>query len=172
MDNTPIEVEQYIRREVERQHDKPGYVGMVLAWQYAMGNRHDLPDENDACILAYYIKDHEQANVITGSNNYRHTNVAVDGGMRVIGSKPADIPRQMHLLFEVLTEDHGNRMLDWSVNDFTKQLLEIHPWVDGNGRTASIIRNWLLGTLETPSDLPYYFGEAPQEGETDESDRG
>ncbi len=45
------------------------------------------------------------------------------------------------------------------VDDYIKQLLDIHPWADGNGRTASILRNWMLGTLDDPSPLPYYYGE-------------
>ena len=40
----------------------------------------------------------------------------------------------------------------FSINDLTPEevdeciiaLLQIHPWVDGNGRTASILRNWML----------------------------
>lgn len=40
-----------------------------------------------------------------------------------------------------------------------KQLLDIHPWADGNGRTASILRNWMLGTLDDPAPLPHWeFG--------------
>lgn len=39
---------------------------------------------------------------------------------------------------------------------YIKQLLQIHPWVDGNGRVASILRNWMLNTLDDPSPLPYY----------------
>ena len=41
-----------------------------------------------------------------------------------------------------------------------KNLLDIHPWPDGNGRTASILRNWMLGTLDDPTPLPYYYGNA------------
>lgn len=44
------------------------------------------------------------------------------------------------------------------VDSLIKQLLDIHPWADGNGRTASILRNWMLGTLDDPTPLPYYYG--------------
>ncbi len=43
-------------------------------------------------------------------------------------------------------------------NQLINQLLDIHPWADGNGRTASILRNWMLGTLNDPTPLPYYYG--------------
>ncbi len=42
---------------------------------------------------------------------------------------------------------------------FCKQLFDIHPWLDGNGRTVSILRNWLNDTLDEPEALPYYYGE-------------
>lgn len=51
------------------------------------------------------------------------------------------------------------KMSESEVDSCVKMLLEIHPWKDGNGRTASIFRNWLLGTLSDPQFLPYYFGE-------------
>lgn len=44
------------------------------------------------------------------------------------------------------------------VDERIKHLLDIHPWQDGNGRTASILRNWLLRQLDTPEPLPYYYG--------------
>ena len=40
-----------------------------------------------------------------------------------------------------------------------KALLDIHPWADGNGRTASILRNWVYGKLDDPEPLPYYYGD-------------
>lgn len=51
----------------------------------------------------------------------------------------------------------------FGVNDvetWIKTLLDIHPWEDGNGRTASIVRNFLLGKLYDPEPLPYYYGES------------
>lgn len=52
--------------------------------------------------------------------------------------------------------DGSNQTL---LDTYCKQLLQIHPWADGNGRTVSIFRNWCLKTLEDPTPLPYYFGE-------------
>ena len=48
-------------------------------------------------------------------------------------------------------------MLTDPIDGFIKSLLDIHPWADGNGRTASILRNWMLNRLETPDPLPYYY---------------
>jgi len=46
------------------------------------------------------------------------------------------------------------------VDSLIKQLLDIHPFADGNGRTASILRNRMLGTLNDPTPLPFYYGSA------------
>lgn len=147
------QVETYIQREVTRQHDPHGYGGMIMAWSYAMAkSTQRLPTEIDACILAYYIKSHTQENIVIGDNNYRHVRVQV--GDSIISWEHC--ARQMTLLFNHIPAGA-------EVDDWIKRLLEIHPWVDGNGRTASIIRNWFLGTLESPFDLPYYFGEIPCE---------
>lgn len=158
----PTEVEQYIWREVLRQHDPGGYTGMTLAWQHAMSNRHRLPMEHDTMVLAYHIKDHEQANVIRGENNYRTIQVQrKDDPTQNIGADWRNVPRAMESLFV-----HGMPSRQYvtpyeeQVEEFTYELLSIHPFGDGNGRTASLIRNWLLGTLETPSDLPFYFNES------------
>lgn len=45
------------------------------------------------------------------------------------------------------------------MNTLVKQLLQIHPWADGNGRTASILLNLLLKTLDDPTPLPDYFDQ-------------
>jgi fido (protein-threonine AMPylation protein) len=44
-------------------------------------------------------------------------------------------------------------------DEFCKQFLDIHPFEDGNGRVASLLRNTLLRTLDTPDMLPFYYGE-------------
>lgn len=46
------------------------------------------------------------------------------------------------------------------VNQWIKSLLDIHPWPDGNGRTASLLRNKILGTIDNPTPLPYFYGNA------------
>ena len=42
---------------------------------------------------------------------------------------------------------------------FYKEFEEIHPFIDGNGRVGSILYNWMMGTLHTPTAPPDVFGE-------------
>jgi len=44
---------------------------------------------------------------------------------------------------------------DW----ITKELLWIHPFSDGNGRLAWIVRTRLTDTWASPESLPNYFGD-------------
>lgn len=47
---------------------------------------------------------------------------------------------------------------DTDADEFVKAFLRVHPFIDGNGRVAFIIYNWLNGTLLQPVELPNYFG--------------
>jgi Fic/DOC family len=44
------------------------------------------------------------------------------------------------------------------VDYWVKEFLWIHPFTDGNGRTAWILRTWLLDHWSFPDSLPDYFG--------------
>jgi len=66
-------------------------------------------------------------------------------------ASPETIPDTMNRMFELLDENTD-------VDEFIKAFLQVHPFVDGNGRTAFILYNWLKGTLNNPLPLPDYFG--------------
>lgn len=76
--------------------------------------------------------------------------VGVRVGMDV---KPnwAQVPRLTKQLCEA--NDQGNL----SPSEFYKEFQEIHPFVDGNGRTGKILFNWLNGTLEKPVMPPNFW---------------
>lgn len=87
------------------------------------------------------------------AENYRTTPVVFNQGEPAL--KAEHIERQMKLLFNSINE--------MPIDDFVMRFLVIHPYVDGNGRTASILYNWLIDTLEHPIPLPYYFGKEHNE---------
>lgn len=45
-----------------------------------------------------------------------------------------------------------------------KEFLDIHPFTDGNGRLAWIVRTWLLDQWESPEVLPDYYGRVQSNG--------
>lgn len=50
---------------------------------------------------------------------------------------------------------------DTDTDQFVKAFLDVHPFRDGNGRTAWVLYNWLRGTLGQPDPLPDYYGGNP-----------
>lgn len=86
------------------------------------------------------------------SNGYRTVPVTFDSGGTALDAEL--IPRAMELLCT------NYRVL--SPNDFCKQFLDIHPFLDGNGRVASTLWNLLqpssFGYWICPEPLPYFYG--------------
>ena len=66
-----------------------------------------------------------------------------------------EVPGRFERIIEMAGEDMNSAEIDLWI----KSLLDIHPWVDGNGRTASILRNWMMGQMSDPEQLPFYYGE-------------
>lgn len=96
----------------------------------------------------------DPANRSNGSSNLRTSHVGfIQGG----SASPA---AEVHFRFDRWAENvftflsQNDDITSDEVDQCIIQLLQIHPWVDGNGRTASILRNWMLKTIDP---LPYYF---------------
>ena len=67
------------------------------------------------------------------------------------GLSPDLIPRALEALLE------GQEEIPLDV--FVKEFLVIHPFVDGNGRTAFLLYNLLAKNFDYPVALPDYFGK-------------
>lgn len=53
--------------------------------------------------------------------------------------------------------DRMMRFLDWHADGVAKAFLDVHPFIDGNGRVAWILLNWIDRTLDDPRPLPEYY---------------
>lgn len=69
------------------------------------------------------------------------------------GGTAANAERIPTLIGSLIT--HINLM---SVDDWVKEFLWIHPFLDANGRLAWILFNLLNNTLDNPEPLPNFFG--------------
>ena len=69
------------------------------------------------------------------------------------------IPRAMERLFDCIKDYRGGDLEGPTLDEIVKAFLDIHPFKDGNGRTAFILYNWLLGTFNNPLPLPNYYKE-------------
>lgn len=88
-------------------------------------------------------------------NGFRTTPVTFDGGG---WADPADsVPRGTETIFSVLDSMVCSGEWDDDLTEvFIKAFLVIHPFRDGNGRLAFIMRVWLRNEWVDPSPLPVY----------------
>lgn len=129
--------------ECIRQHvglDRVSYLISAYHKALALSKVSHLPNEAQMLELAGQLEPYNRG-------AYRYTPVVFNSGG---SAAPASaVPSAMMRLFSNLDEtvDPG---------EFTRAFLSIHPFADGNGRTAFIIYNWLNKSLESPEPLPEF----------------
>lgn len=150
-----MEIQEYITSECDRQH-ATNYEDMQTAFDFAesfsVSEKHNFPR------FVMSIANLVDPNVNTfdfrrGLLNIRTSEVGFATG----GSASKAIDVKHH--FFRWTELYVYAINPEHIEIFIKQFLDIHPFADGNGRTASILRNWMLGTMHDPQPLPYYYGD-------------
>ena len=139
-----IEQIAWMGAEVERQKVGASAVaGMARGVELIAG----LPPED---LTFDILKDINTAVTMgTVKGDFRDTPVVFQKGGSSCSS--SEIPNALENLFSAIPNLEAE-----DINMWTRHYLWIHPFEDGNGRTASILRNWLLGTLDAPSVLPDY----------------
>lgn len=144
---------EYCAEEVHRQgHDltvRDGIerVGWLLeAWTYALGmsSIEHSPEVADAIKLGQFIE----------LNKNR-------SGLRTCGVRVgSQICPPSHRVPELLATLWESRDIMKPI-EFYKAFEQIHPFVDGNGRTGKVLLNWLNGTLLEPIFPPADLWGAP-----------
>ncbi len=141
---------EYITEEVTRQqHDVTQLDGiqrvgwMLAAWSYALSNAHRKPTIDDAILLGQLIEPDKNR------NGLRRVNVRV-------GTRPCPhFIRVQEMLQELFDARDTLTPLE-----FYKRFEEVHPFVDGNGRSGKCLLAWLRGNLQAPEFPPAdLFGE-------------
>lgn len=161
-----MQIEEYVKYECDRQHTRK-IKEMTEAFTYASNIDEIVSSGAFACFVMHIAKLVEPTVNINwthpaplfGMNmggtqvNFRRSHVGFfNGGTACPAS---EVPDRFDRLIEFTTEPMNSAEIDLWI----KSLLDVHPWADGNGRTASIIRNWMMGQMDDPQILPYYYGE-------------
>ncbi len=84
------------------------------------------------------------------AGRYRSVRIRVAGAQRIFPN-PLKVPELMSKLVEDVNTFEGNDVLQASFAHY--QLVAIHPFVDGNGRTARLLMNLLLLRNQYPPVL-------------------
>lgn len=84
---------------------------------------------------------------VKNSGGYRITSVRFANGTQAIPAR--NIPDAMQSLC------HNGNLL--TPEEFCKEFMDIHPFIDGNGRTGAIVYNWMYNTMENPIAMPNFY---------------
>lgn len=119
---------------------------MVEGWLYAHRYRNQPIAERDILALGMIIE--PQLNAA----GFRMVNVRVGTSMKMDAS---EVPGAIKLWLATAPVRPTEAQ---SVEHF-RQYEEIHPFRDGNGRSGSLIYNWMRGSLEAPIHAPNLWGD-------------
>ena len=128
-------------RECERQGVGADRLQMLVdGYDYCLEHQNRLPTVDDLLTLALTIEP-------TTGGRFRRTPVVFsDGGSGVTASEVPDTIQRLFANLDGATDAF----------EFTRAVLVTHPFIDGNGRTAFVLYNWLSGTLLEPRPLPEF----------------
>ena len=151
-----MDIERYIQFEVERQHsEKFSEFRRAFLWVGMVDSKRVCAEHSLLPILHGIARRVEPVvNELKNDSTFRRSEVGfLHGGN---AAKAVDIPRRIdRWVSNFVQVQEDSRFFEMWIKD----LLDIHPWADGNGRTVSIFRNWMLGTMKDPEPLPDYFKE-------------
>lgn len=137
---------EVIEIECVRQHVDETRRPMLLAGWAVARSLMEQGSKLDLATLLFLAKTVEP----DSKGELRRTPVTfASGGFAVA---PQNVPAAMESLLEAWQEtlDSDNRA--WKL-EWLKELLVIHPFVDGNGRTAWVLQQWLFNTWDEPEVL-------------------
>lgn len=158
-----LEIIRYCAEECERQGSgELSVYNMCNAWDYAQAVKKSKALPN----LQVDLNLIEHLGVLVepkkNKNGFRTIPIYVGNGFELIETAPWE--RVPDLLTLLLLSYYGNDLVPFhpeskTVEDeFYYEYENIHPFVDGNGRTGKIIYNYLKRTLDKPIMPPNFFG--------------
>jgi Fic/DOC family protein len=145
---------EYCTEEVRRQgHDigaidgiqRVGWMLAAWTWAMSMSQAGSKPELSDVTVLGAMVEPNK-------NRQLRQCGVRVGSRSRACPDY-REVPRLLNLLFAQRDE--------LTPMQFYRGFEEVHPFVDGNGRTGKILLNWLNGTLLEPIFPPNDFWGKP-----------
>lgn len=150
MSGINLRIVKFCAEEVERQRRGPIQVfNMVEAWSHAI-DRYER-DKSNTRLLDYIQRWGHLIEPEKNHGEWRSVGVRVGD---YICPRPDEVPSRMERWFELVKWDTN---LSVTPEEAYREFLEVHPFVDGNGRCGKIIYSWLRGELYAPTMPPNFF---------------
>ncbi|MFB6089299.1 MAG: Fic family protein [Candidatus Aenigmatarchaeota archaeon] len=150
-----IKKAQYTKNREAKEEEKKLKENLDAAWDYAKREIGSIPDEEDIINLNSMIRFGKEADINSPEAHYRRENVRLSEFNDTPIFEPPEyenIPKEM-VKFKDKTEELDQNNLECTVerSNFAHLLLSyIHPFEDGNGRTARMTQNAILHNDEIP----------------------
>jgi hypothetical protein len=124
---------------------------MVEAWLYAHRHRNQPIKLRDILALGRIIEP------VKNSDGFRKCGVSVGYDVKMDWQ---GVPDAMD---ELIAGQPAIAASEDAAIEWFRRYEEIHGWVDGNGRSGSLLFNWILGTLKVPVHAPNLWSD-PRRG--------
>lgn len=119
---------------------------MVNAWSYALKCPSGVLTEATVIAIGRAVEPDRNA------RGYRECGVRVGDSIKPHQREVPELMRR--LMAQVPAAVEAGEQAEWY-----RQFEEVHPFVDGNGRTGQVLYNLLCGTLHDPEFAPDYWGD-------------
>lgn len=165
---TALVLSDKIAPEGARTNDVIEALNGVDAWEFIKSYKNGL-NKAFACKIQYEVTKNTSCRI---QGDYRDSEVRIMGSEH-IPPKPAEVPRLLETLFREFREKRKILHPVELASVLHNRFVNVHPFTDGNGRTARLLMSWILLRNKFPpviiefTNKEYYYNaiEAADKGD-------